>query len=58
MDYQDQSIENIIGNRVIMDKYERLKEELIVEGKQYRDDIYPPVSNSIYLNNSLMKNFC
>ena len=28
------------------------------EGKKYRDDIYPPLQTSIYLNNSLMKNFC
>lgn len=28
VDFQDQSIENIVGNRVVMDKYEQLKTEL------------------------------
>ena len=28
------------------------------ENKKYKDDIYPPLQSSIYLNNSLMKNFC
>lgn len=28
VDYQDQSVENTVGNRVIIDKYEKLKAEL------------------------------
>ncbi len=26
--------------------------------KKYTDEVYPPLKSSIYLNNSLMKNFC
>lgn len=27
VDFQDQSVENIVGNRVVMDKYEKIKTE-------------------------------
>ena len=29
LDFQDQSIENVVGNRLVMDKYEKLKAELV-----------------------------
>lgn len=35
-----------------------MRGELRAGKRKYRDEIYPPVKNSIYLSNSLMKNFC
>jgi hypothetical protein len=47
-----------VGNRVVMERYETLRREMRAEGQQYRDTVFPPVQASIYLNNSLMKQFC
>ena len=55
---QDQSIENSVNNKSIHDRYETILYQLKKGNKKFKDEVYPPVQNSIYLNNSLMKNFC
>lgn len=54
----DQSTEYQVGNKAIIEKYERILEELKLSKRKYKDEVYPPVQSSIYLHNSLMRNFC
>lgn len=41
-----------------MEKYHRKMAELRQFSQKYTDEVYPPNQSSIYLNNSLMRNFC
>jgi lipid II:glycine glycyltransferase (peptidoglycan interpeptide bridge formation enzyme) len=54
---RDQSVENNSNNKTIVQQYEALQMKMRGNGRKFKDDIYPPVTSSLYLNNSLMKNF-
>jgi hypothetical protein len=48
----------MVGNKTIREKYEQTLQALRIGGRKFRDEVYPPLQASIYLNNSLMRNFC
>lgn len=53
-----QSVENINSNKVIWDKYERELNQYHEKHMKYTDPVYPPIRSSLYIGNSLMKDFC